>query len=103
MFDDLSVKVQQLTNQAAEFVATLKIEECQDLIKERQILLQKLSDFVLKEDDVSLKNQLSELLIWIQNKDAIALKDCFKFKNDYRDKLVTQSKVSKAMQEYKKY
>lgn len=96
-------KIEALTTQASEFVDSGDVDACNKVLAERQYLLEKLLSEINPQDtqDSVLKDKLSTLLLWIQDKDKSAIEKITKLKHKQKDKLITQAKTTRAINQYK--
>lgn len=104
MFTQLSKNIRLLTLKAAELVASEQVEQCLDVLVERQALLEKLEQTYQASSPNSLDEPSSafvDLILWIQQQDAPNTAKIMQLKKQNQKDVVKQIKTKKALHHYK--
>lgn len=114
MYTQLFKEIKGLTKQAVELVESNKIEQCNNILVKRQLLLEKVAlnyeeiqeyspqDNSASENKKIYTKHFIELIRWVQQHDHPAIIDIKHKQEQSKERSMTQIKTKKALQQYRK-
>jgi predicted house-cleaning noncanonical NTP pyrophosphatase (MazG superfamily) len=105
VFTLLSEKIRVLTLNTTDLVVNEQIEQCLNVLVERQALLEKLAQTYQEysqHNDDRLSAEFTELIQWIQQQDATNYHKIIKLREQSKKDSINQVKAKKAILHYKK-
>lgn len=95
-------EIKALTDKAACHIKKEQIELCQNVLKQRQNLLEQLFDSVTQDSALSDKQLCADLGAFIERQDKQVVLQCQNLHNAQKEKIMKQRKVAKGISHYGK-